>query len=71
MNDYLRLGHEARVMPIGPGRTAKWREAYDAFNKSYAGLGLYQLNFVYGVSNDWDWEVEKREAAYIWLFKKR
>ncbi len=71
VNDYLRLGHEARVMPIGPGRTAKWREAFDAFNKSYAGLGLYQLNFVYGVSNDWDWEVEKREAAYIWLFKKR
>ena len=34
-------------------------------------MGLYQLNFVYGVSNAWDWKVEKREAAYLWLFKKR
>ena len=71
INEWIRLGNEAKVLPVGAARTAKWKEAYGALNKSYAVMGLYQLNFVYGVSNEWDWKVEKREAAYLWLFKKR
>ena len=71
INDWIRLGNEAKVLPVGAARLAKWKEAYGALNKSYAVMGLYQLNFVYGVSNDWDWKVEKREAAYLWLFRKR
>jgi ABC-type transport system substrate-binding protein len=71
INEWIALGNEAKVLPVGEARNAKWIEAYGALNKSHAVLGLYQLNFVYGVSNEWDWKVEKREAAYIWLFKKR
>ncbi len=71
INDWIRIGNEAKVLPVGAARNAKWKEAYAALNKAYAILSLYQLNFVYGVSNEWDWKVEKREAAYVWLFKKR
>ena len=71
VNEWLRLGNEARVLPVGAERNAKWLEAMDALNQSYSALGLYQLHFVYGVSNEWDWEPEKREAAYIWAFQKR
>jgi len=71
INEWLKLGKEARVLPVGPAREKAWIEAYTAMNNSYAVQGLYQLHFVYGVSNEWDWEPEKREAAYIWPFKKR
>ena len=71
LNDWIRLGKIAEILPVGPGRDQAWLKALDSFNKSYWRDGLYQLSFVYGVSNDWDFLPEKREWIYLWNFKKR
>ena len=71
LNEWMRLGPLAEVMPVGPERDAAFLKALESFNKSYTIQGLWQLSFVYGISNEWDFLPDTHESTFIWSFKKR
>ena len=71
LNEWMRLGALAAVMPVGDARDAAWMEALGFLNDAYIHQGLFQISFVYGVSNEWDFLADSHEATFIWQFKKR
>ena len=71
LNEWTRLGNLAAVMPVGPARDTAWLEAAQFLNDAYIHQGLFQISFVYGVSNDWDFLPDSHEATFVWQFKKR
>jgi ABC-type transport system substrate-binding protein len=71
LNEWMRLGALAEVMPVGPERDATWLEALGHLNDAYIHQGLFQISFVYGVSNEWDFLPDSHEATFIWQVSKR
>jgi ABC-type transport system substrate-binding protein len=71
INEWMRRGLIAESLPVGPERDAAWMEALPFLNDAYIHAGLYQISFVYGVSNEWDFKPDSHEATFIWQFKKR
>ena len=71
LNEWIRLGALAAVMPVGDERDAAWLEALQYFNDAYIHQGLWQISFVYGISNEWDFLPDTHEATFTHLFKKR
>ena len=71
IDEWMRLGKLAEVMPVGPERDATFLEAVGFLNDAYIHQGLFQISFVYGVSNEWDFLPDSHEATFIWQFKKR
>ena len=71
VNEWVRQGLIAESLPVGPGRDAAWVEALSQLNQAYIHQGLYQISFVYGVSNEWDFIPDSHESTFIYNFKKR
>ena len=71
LNEWMRLGALAAVMPVGDARDAAWMEALGYLNDAYIHQGLFQISFVYGVSNEWDFLPDSHEATFVWQVKKR
>ena len=71
INEWMRLGDIAEKMPVGPERDATFLEALGYLNDAYIHQGLFQISFVYGVSNEWDFLPDSHEATFIWQFEKR
>ena len=71
INEWMRLGPIAETLPIGPERDAAWMEALQYLNDAYIHQGIFQIFFVYGVSNEWDFIPDTHETTFIYNFKKR
>ena len=71
LNNWMEQGLAAESLPIGPGRDAAWLEAVSNFNQAYIHQGLYQVFFVYGISNEWDFVADSHETVFVWAFTKR
>ena len=70
-SEWMRIGEVAESMPLGPDRDALWLKGLESLNAAYVHQGLWQMFFVYGVSNEWDFTPDTHEATFIHLFKKR
>ena len=67
--EYRRLATDALGTPVGPERVRKWQLAHNQYKTMFVRWPIYQLSFVYGVSNNWDWEPDQRETTFIARFQ--
>ena len=71
LNKWMAQGLIAESLPTGPERDAAWLEGVSNFNQAYIHQGLYQVFFVYGISNEWDFVADSHETVWVWAFTKR